>query len=78
MYEERAPAADLAGVLRCSWTRITAGSGTVLPDGCLDLMWVAGELVVAGPDSVAARSELGRGIEIAAVRFRPGAAPART
>ncbi len=76
MYAERAPAADLAGHLSCSWTRTTGGPGTVLPDGCLDLLWIAGELVVAGPDTVAARSELGRGIEIAAVRFRPGAAPA--
>jgi AraC-like DNA-binding protein len=76
MYEERAPAADLAGHLRCSWTHITGGSGTVLPDGCLDLMWIAGELVVAGPDTVATRGELGPGLEIAAVRFRPGAAPA--
>jgi AraC-like DNA-binding protein len=76
MYAERAPAADLAGHLQCSWTRITAGAGTVLPDGCLDLMWIGGRLVVAGPDSVAARSELTAGVEIAAVRFRPGAAPA--
>jgi AraC-like DNA-binding protein len=75
-YEERAVAADLAGHLRCSWTRVTEGAGTVLPDGCLDLMWVDGALVVAGPDSVAARSELPRGASIAAVRFRPGAASA--
>jgi AraC-like DNA-binding protein len=76
MYAERAPAADLARHLQCSWTRVTAGGGTVLPDGCLDLMWIGGELVVAGPDSVAAPSELTAGLEIAAVRFRPGAAPA--
>jgi hypothetical protein len=76
MYEERAPAADLAGHLHCSWTRVTGGSGTVLPDGCLDLMWVGGELVVAGPDTVASRSEVPGGVEIAAVRFRTGAAPA--
>jgi len=76
MYAERAPAADLAGHLRCSWTRRTGGSGSVLPDGCLDLMWISGELVVAGPDTVATRAELPAGVEIAAVRFRPGAAPA--
>jgi AraC-like DNA-binding protein len=76
MYAERAPAADLAGHLRCSWTRRTGGSGWVLPDGCLDLMWISGELVVAGPDTVTARAELPAGVEIAAVRFRPGAAPA--
>jgi AraC-like DNA-binding protein len=76
MYAERAPAAGLAGHLRCSWTRRTGGSGSVLPDGCLDLMWISGELVVAGPDTMAARSEFAAGTEIAAVRFRPGAAPA--
>ncbi len=76
MYAERAPAADLAGHLRCSWTRRTGGSGSVLPDGCLDLMWIGGELVVAGPDTVATQAELPAGVEIAAVRFRPGAAPA--
>jgi AraC-like DNA-binding protein len=75
-YRERRPAADLAGHVACSWTRTARGSGTVLPDGCLDLMWIGGALVVAGPDSVAARSELAAGVEIAAVRFRPGAAPA--
>ena len=76
MYAERAPAADLAGHLRCSWTRLTVGSGSVLPDGCLDLMWIGGELVVAGPDTVATHAELSAGVEIAAVRFRPGVAPA--
>jgi AraC-like DNA-binding protein len=76
MYAERAPAADLAGHLRCSWTRLTGGSGSVLPDGCLDLMWIGGELVVAGPDTVATHAELSAGVEIAAVRFRPGVAPA--
>lgn len=76
MYAERAPAADLAGHLRCSWTRLTGGSGSVLPDGCLDLMWIGGELVVAGPDTVATHAELAATVEIAAVRFRPGVAPA--
>src|SRR6185312_8292801 len=76
MYAERAPAPDLAGHLRCSWTRLTGGSGSVLPDGCLDLMWIGGELVVAGPDTVATHAELAAGVEIAAVRFRPGVAPA--
>jgi hypothetical protein len=75
-YEERPPAADLAGHLRCSWTRVTTQGGVVLPDGCLDLMWVDGELMVAGPDTAAVPSRLPAGLEIAAVRFRPGAAPA--
>jgi len=55
---------------------VTGAPGRVLPDGCLDLMWLGGELVVAGPDTAAVGSGLARGTEIAAVRFRPGAAPA--
>jgi AraC-like DNA-binding protein len=75
-YAERAVAPDLRSHLRCSWTTLTRSSGVVLPDGCLDLMWIDGALVVAGPDTGAAPSGLGPGLEIAAVRFRPGAAPA--
>jgi AraC-like DNA-binding protein len=55
---------------------VTRAHGSVLPDGCLDLMWVGGELVVAGPDTTAQPSGLAPGTEIAAVRFRPGVAPA--
>ena len=75
-YRERPPPADLAGHLRCTWTAVTGRPGTVLPDGCLDLMWLGGELVVAGPDTGPAPSSLAVGTEIAAVRFRQGAAPA--
>jgi hypothetical protein len=75
-YEERPVEADLAGHLRCSWTTVTRRGGVVLPDGCLDLMWIDGELMVAGPDTAAVPSLLPAGLEIAAVRFRPGVAPA--
>jgi AraC-like DNA-binding protein len=75
-YQERPPPADLAGHLRCTWTAVTGRPRTVLPDGCLDLMWLGGELVVAGPDTGPVPSSLAAGTEIAAVRFRPGAAPA--
>ncbi len=74
-YLERRPAPDLGGHLACSWTAVTGAPGRVLPDGCLDLMWLGGELVVAGPDTAAVGSGLAPGTEIAAVRFRPGAAP---
>lgn len=75
-YAERAAAPDLRSHLRCSWTTVTGSGGVVLPDGCLDLMWIGGTLVVAGPDTAAAPGGLTPGLEIAAVRFRPGAAPA--
>ncbi|MFE5911096.1 helix-turn-helix domain-containing protein [Streptomyces wedmorensis] len=78
MYEER-PALLDGAVL---WTR-TAGSAvrgarsapSVLPDGCMDLIWADGHLLVAGPDTrayvpgeTAAR--------FAGIRFAPGDAPA--
>ena len=75
-YRERPAPADLAGHLRCTWTAVTGPPVAVLPDGCLDLMWLGGTLVVAGPDTRPAPSGLAAGTEIAAVRFRPGAAPA--
>jgi AraC-like DNA-binding protein len=75
-YAERPPAADLRGHVRCSWTAVTGRPLAVLPDGCLDLMWLGGSLVVAGPDTRPVPSSLAVGTEIAAVRFRPGAAPA--
>ncbi|HST65820.1 MAG TPA: helix-turn-helix domain-containing protein [Mycobacteriales bacterium] len=75
-YAEQAVAPDLRSHLRCSWTTVTRAGGMVLPDGCLDLMWIDGELVVAGPDTAATPSGLRHGLEVAAVRFRPGVAPA--
>ncbi|HZB51744.1 MAG TPA: DUF6597 domain-containing transcriptional factor, partial [Mycobacteriales bacterium] len=75
-YAERPPAPDLRGHLRCSWTAVTGEPHAVLPDGCLDLMWLGGSLVIAGPDTGPVPSSLAGGTEIAAVRFRPGAAPA--
>ena len=50
VYEER------ASMLRGGrvWTSRSAESPSrVLPDGCMDLMWMNGHLVVAGPDRVA-------------------------
>ncbi|MBD0709518.1 MULTISPECIES: helix-turn-helix domain-containing protein [unclassified Streptomyces] len=74
MYEER-PALLDGAVL---WTRTAVpaggGPGAVLPDGCMDLIWADGHLLVAGPDTrayvpgeTAAR--------YAGIRFAPGDAP---
>jgi AraC-like DNA-binding protein len=52
MYRERA--SQVPGAVL--WTVSTPTPGAVqrvLPDGCLDLMWVDGELLVAGPDTQA-------------------------
>ncbi|MEU9167272.1 helix-turn-helix domain-containing protein [Streptomyces sp. NPDC048420] len=51
------------------------GSGRVLPDGCMDLLWNEGRLLVAGPDT---RAYVAGGAPSTWVglRFAPGSAPA--
>ena len=45
-YRERAPLPVLGGFVRCVWTGVVppAGerAGSVLPDGCSDIVWTAG------------------------------------
>ncbi|MFE6049596.1 helix-turn-helix domain-containing protein [Kitasatospora sp. NPDC056446] len=75
-YTERASRLPGAVV----WTKQAAGrpggGGPVLPDGCMDLLWTAGRLLVAGPDTRAFRPGPGLGGPWAGVRLRPGFAPA--
>ncbi|MEC3997739.1 helix-turn-helix transcriptional regulator [Actinacidiphila sp. DG2A-62] len=47
----------------------------VLPDGCMDLLWCEGELLVAGPDTVAYVASARVGTRYAGLRFAPGSAP---
>lgn len=63
------------------WTRtVRADDGSppypVLPDGCMDLLWIGGRLLVAGPDTHAYAPEGITGLYCAGVRFAPGTAPA--
>ena len=75
MYVERA--SRLAGAV--VWSRVLSGAGPavgpVLPDGCMDLLWTEGRLLVAGPDT---RAYVPGGVPggWAGVRFYPGTAPA--
>jgi len=59
------------------WER-TDGGGRyrVLPDGCMDLVWHDGTLLIAGPDTVAHVSEDRPGSRYAGLRFAPGVGPA--
>jgi AraC-like DNA-binding protein len=59
------------------WTNTPSGTdpSRILPDGCMDLMWNEGRLIVAGPDTRAHVTGGGTG-GWAGVRFRPGTAPA--
>ncbi|MFD3517537.1 helix-turn-helix domain-containing protein [Streptomyces sp. NPDC058657] len=56
-----------------------AGSGgvpyPVLPDGCMDLLWADGRLIVAGPDTRAHVAAGRPGATFAGVRFAPGTGP---
>lgn len=63
------------------WTRTdplvpSTAEHRVLPDGCLDLIWVDDTLMVAGPDTVAQVAPLSPGRTFAGIRFRPGLGPA--
>ncbi|MFD8916936.1 DUF6597 domain-containing transcriptional factor [Streptomyces sp. NPDC059569] len=77
MYEERPSRLDGAIV----WTRTVRADDDsppypVLPDGCMDLLWIGGRLLVAGPDTHAYAPEGIAGLYCAGVRFAPGTAPA--
>ncbi|WP_347560579.1 DUF6597 domain-containing transcriptional factor, partial [Streptomyces sp. AcH 505] len=48
----------------------------VLPDGCMDLLWADGRLLVAGPDTHAHTGDGLGGSRFTGVRFAPGTAPA--
>ncbi|MFD6221175.1 helix-turn-helix domain-containing protein [Nocardia asteroides] len=76
MTEYRERPARLARAV--AWTNtITepAAPVTVFPDGCMDLIWTAGTLLVAGPDSRAVHLPTARAREFAGIRFAPGTAP---
>ena len=60
------------------WQRIASADEAplrVLPDGCIDLIWLGGRLLVAGPDTGAHLSSLAPGVEVTGLRFAPGSGP---
>ncbi|HMH92137.1 MAG TPA: AraC family transcriptional regulator [Streptosporangiaceae bacterium] len=61
------------------WERSTAPAATrtrILPDGCLDLIWDGGELLVAGPDAAARWHDSPAGSTYTGLRFHRGLGPA--
>ncbi|MCL8014387.1 helix-turn-helix transcriptional regulator [Streptomyces sp. AS02] len=72
MYAERA--SQLTGAVVWTNTPSGIGVGPVLPDGCMDLLWNGGRLLVAGPDTRAYVAE-GAPSAWAGVRFYPGTGP---
>jgi AraC-like DNA-binding protein len=80
-YRELAPSGDVYSLVACRWMREVSGEGSsdsvlVLPDGCVDLLWREGELVLAGLDRTARSSRVAPGERILGLRLRPGVAGA--
>lgn len=77
-YREFAPPIALRDHFQCVWiNRAAATSGgpvDVVPDGCVDLVWRDGRLLVAGPDITVAKPVLAAGSIVLGARFRAGAA----
>jgi len=64
----------------CVWVQ-QVGPGTaplvhrIVPDGCVDIVWLSGRLHVAGPDTGPVLAALDPGSRVVGIRFRPGLAP---
>ncbi len=74
-YRELAPPAGLEAHIACVWTSHDRAA-RVLPDACVDVVFDAGRLVVAGPATVATCAPATPGLERCGVRFRIGSAGA--
>ncbi|PSH56821.1 AraC family transcriptional regulator [Phyllobacterium endophyticum] len=76
-YNETLAIPTLRPHFLCAWTNEIAAvkrvQSTVIPDGCVDLLWRDNRFTVVGPDASAARRVLRPGT-ILGLRFRPGAA----
>jgi AraC-like DNA-binding protein len=80
-YRELAPSGDVYSLVACRWVRQAAenepsDSVLILPDGCVDLLWREGELVLAGLDRSARPAPVASGERILGLRLRPGVAGA--
>src|SRR5690606_24807033 len=75
-YTAVAPPADLAGDVVLGWTtRLGSGTHRLVPDGCVDVLWLDnGSVLVCGPETAAWTFALPPGTEAVGVRFRPGRA----
>ncbi|AEM49476.1 helix-turn-helix domain-containing protein [Stenotrophomonas maltophilia] len=77
-YQEHLAPAPLRGRFGQLWQSQLPddadGHITVLPDGCVDILWRDGALFVVGPDRVAAHPMLAPGAQVLGARFRPGQA----
>lgn len=77
-YREYEPADELTHLVACTWEREgpigSPATTRVVPDGCVDLVWRSGELLIAGPDRGPFRSPVPADETVVGVRLLPGAA----
>ncbi len=57
------------------WSTTRPAAGVVVPDGCMDLIWLGGELIVAGPDTQPQVTDPPAGVPVVGLRFAPGVGP---
>ncbi len=70
-------AEDLAGPLVTGWVARIEGTHQLIPDGCVDVLWIGnGTAWVCGPETAAWSFTLPAGTEAVGVRFRTGRAAA--
>jgi len=75
-YRPVASPATLDRYLACSWTAVPTGRHRLVPDACIELLWISnGAIWVCGPETAAWNFELPVGTTAAGVRFLPGVAP---
>ncbi|QNG20997.1 helix-turn-helix domain-containing protein [Rhodococcus triatomae] len=75
-YVPSTPAPDLSDTVVCGWTaRSEGGEHLLVPDACVDVLWIRGVgLRVCGPETAAWAFVLPDGVESTGVRLRPGEA----
>lgn len=67
---------DLRDEVACVWSATMAGRHRLIPDGCVDLLWIDdGRMLLCGPETSAWETVLPSGTSAVGMRLRPGAAP---
>lgn len=75
-YRERPPHPALEDDIACVWSGAVTNGLRILPDGCIDIVWIGDQtLTVAGPDTAANVAGLPEGTLTVGIRFRTGRAP---
>jgi hypothetical protein len=75
-YRELPPPPALAAWVECMWQREGGAPVRVVPDGCIDIVWIEGAGThIVGANTTAFVVDLAVGTRVAGARLRPGAAP---